>query len=257
MLKLTNQGHHVKKLNSKGFSHLEVLLIIVVLALVGGAGYYVLKQNNKHQNSTSNQPSTTQTQTNSNTQTATQLKEYKNDEYGFSFQYPSDWNLSVDLKDIGRGMNEGDVVVTSPYGTKVHFGPNGGGKGGDCWDDEANARTTRTCDTQTILFLEKLPSSPATNPIYLYHASLTFPTSAREDIAGKTKCMIFISNLAAETTGSELGVFIHPYDEIQLKQGYVTIQVEGKDSTKSDTKAYFDTNEVKEATPVLKSFKIL
>jgi hypothetical protein len=154
MLKLTNQGHHVKKLNSKGFSHLEVLLIIVVLALVGGAGYYVLKQNNKHQNSTSNQPSTTQTQTNSNTQTATQLKEYKNDEYGFSFQYPSDWNLSVDLKDIGRGMNEGDVVVTSPYGTKVHFGPNGGGKGGDCWDDEANAHTTRSCDTLTVYSAE-------------------------------------------------------------------------------------------------------
>jgi hypothetical protein len=54
-----------------------------------------------------------------------------------------------------------------------------------------------------------------------------------------------------------LGAIIHPYDEIHLSKGEVTIQVEGKDSTKNASKAYFDTTEVKEATPVLKSFKIL
>jgi hypothetical protein len=50
----------------------------------------------------------------------------------FAFQFPEDWTLTEDLKDIGRSTLEGDIVVTSPNGTKVHFGPNLGGKGGAC-----------------------------------------------------------------------------------------------------------------------------
>ncbi len=36
-----------KKLNNKGFSHVEMLLLVVALVIVGGIGFYVYKQNNK------------------------------------------------------------------------------------------------------------------------------------------------------------------------------------------------------------------
>jgi hypothetical protein len=45
MLKLTNKGHHMKKLNQKGFSHFEIALLILVLAALGFAGYTVYQKN--------------------------------------------------------------------------------------------------------------------------------------------------------------------------------------------------------------------
>lgn len=241
----------MKKLNTKGFSHLEILLIIVVVALVSGSGYYYFKNQKKHNTQTTN--TTAQTPAPTPAKQSAELKEYKNTEYGFSFKYPGDWAISENMHDIGRGGNEGEVVVTSPNGTKVHFGPNFGGKGGDCWDDQANARTTRTCDTLTVYRAEKLDFNPAGNPVYFYQASITAPTR----IDGKTVYLVFISNndFFPTSPGSVMGAILHPYDEIHLDKGEVTILVEGKDDAKKDSKAYFDTNEVKEAAPVLKSFR--
>src|ERR1700741_3673064 len=160
--------------NEKGFSHLELILIFVVVALIGGAGFYVFKQNNKHQDaSTSQQESDNTSQNNTAAKNTTELKEYKNTEHEFSFSYPSDWKLSEDLKDIGRGGTEGDVVVTSPSGTKVHFGPNYGGKGGDCIDDQTGTETTRTCPTMTVYATEKVPTNQGVAQVYFYQASVT------------------------------------------------------------------------------------
>ena len=46
MLKLTNKGHHMKKLNQNGFSPFETVLLVLVVAALGFAGYVVF-QNNK------------------------------------------------------------------------------------------------------------------------------------------------------------------------------------------------------------------
>ena len=37
-----------KKLNSKGFGHLELLIVIVVVALVAGTGFFVYQHHKKH-----------------------------------------------------------------------------------------------------------------------------------------------------------------------------------------------------------------
>ena len=37
-----------KKLNNKGFSHVEMLLLVVALVIVGGIGFYVYKKNTAH-----------------------------------------------------------------------------------------------------------------------------------------------------------------------------------------------------------------
>ena len=38
----------IKKLNNKGFGHLELLLVIVVVALVAGTGFFVYQHHKKH-----------------------------------------------------------------------------------------------------------------------------------------------------------------------------------------------------------------
>jgi len=183
-------------------------------------------------------------------------KTYTNDEYGFSFRYPTTWSLTTDLKDLGRGHPEGDVIATSPSGTKVHFGPNLGGKGGDCVDPTTNTHTTKTCSTQTVISVEKLPSSSDSKPVYFYTMNLIAPTNA----GGATTYYVDIESgeSVPTKTGSTLGVFLYPYDEISdTKVGDVTIYVEGSDDSKNNSTAFFDTAEVKEASPVLQSFQLL
>lgn len=48
MLKLTNDGEIMKKLNSKGFSAVEVILLMVIVAIIGGAGYYIYQANDEN-----------------------------------------------------------------------------------------------------------------------------------------------------------------------------------------------------------------
>lgn len=158
------------------------------------------------------------------------------------------------MSDIGRGHKEGDVVATSPNGTKVHFGPNQGGKGGDCVDPETNSYTTKTCSTFTTHKVEKLSDSSSDKPIYYHQASLTAPT----DSGGKTKYYVFITNNEFFPTVPKtiVGAFLQPYDEISAKDGYVTVYVEGEDDAKNSSAAFFDTQEVSEAEPVLKSFRL-
>ena len=244
--------------NTKGFTLIEGLLILVIAGLLAGTGWYVWNSKNSTDKSAKNADSanSSTTQASEKQSSSSVNKEYKNEEYGFSFQYPSAWSLTVDLKDIGRGSNEGDVIVTSPNGTKVDFGPNLGGKGGDCLDDQAgDTRTTRTCPTRNILSIEKLASSSSTKPVYFYHASWTDPTSA----GGKTHYYIYIGggDYTPTKTGSELGAFLENWDTVSTRYGALSISVQGKDDTKNNSSDFFNTQEVQEATAVLKSFKLL
>ncbi|MDB5170525.1 MAG: hypothetical protein JWO35_219 [Candidatus Saccharibacteria bacterium] len=239
--------------NQSGFSAVETILVLVILALIGVVGWYVYSTNSK----TSKILSEAGTQTASAKQTspaAVNLSEtYSNDEFGYSFQYPKTWKLTEDLTDTGRGIMDGDVYVASPYGTKVHFSPTGGGKGGDCFDDQTNTRTTRTCATKTILSAEKLSTSTSSNPVYFYHGTYTEPTSD----GGKTMYYIDIENgdYAPKAHDSITGA-IFLASQITTGKGSVTIKVEGTDDKYNDSDKFFSTKEVKEATPVLQSFKL-
>ena len=87
----------MKKLNIKGFTHLEVLLVIVVIALIGGAAFYVWKENDKKKDTPTSQATKDSSAKTSQT-TEQGLKEYKNTEHGFSFQYPQDWKVTEKLE---------------------------------------------------------------------------------------------------------------------------------------------------------------
>lgn len=235
--------------HSLGFGAIETLLILASVGILGFVGWYVWHAKN---NADTSLKSATTASVNSSPQVKN--KTYTNTEYGFSFQYPETWSFSEKLSDLGGGHNEGDIVVTSPKDTKVHFGPNLGGKGGDCADPDTETRTKKYCETRNILYLETLPTSSAAKPVYFYQASLT----ASDRDGGKTIYYIDIeSRTLPLSKGSVTGNFLYPYDEISTRTGEVTVFVEGSDDIKNDTPAFFDTREVKEATPILKSFQLL
>ncbi|HJP96371.1 MAG TPA: PsbP-related protein [Candidatus Saccharimonadales bacterium] len=230
-----------------GFSVVELLIILLVLAILGAAGFFAWR---KTQDKPIHTTHTTKT-TNLPKKTSIALKTYTNDEYKFSFQYPETWKLTTDLEDTGRGQEEGKVFVTSPDGTRVHFDPNLGGKGGDCAGED-NTYTTRTCSTLDILSVEQI-SNESIEPIYFCRFSLTYATDDRDG----TVYYVGIESGSAPEVGSALGNFLMPNNIVNTKTGTVTIHVEGKDDDKNNSLAFFDTIEAKEATPILKSFKLL
>jgi prepilin-type N-terminal cleavage/methylation domain-containing protein len=104
------------KINQKGFSVVEILIVIVVVGLLGVAGWFVYG----HQKSTK-QSSTTQAKsaTSSSKETSTSVdryagwKTYKSSVEGFSFRYPADWELSNTLDARDTSTKESAALKAS------------------------------------------------------------------------------------------------------------------------------------------------
>ncbi|HKR82409.1 MAG TPA: hypothetical protein VJR27_05445 [Candidatus Saccharimonadales bacterium] len=236
----------MKKDSEKGFSLLEGLLFLIVVIIIGFIGWYVWQA--KQKTSISIGSKTTEKSP------PVIMKQYVNDEYGFKFEYPETWKLVVNMDDLGRGHQEGTITITSPNDTQVSFSPNLGGKGGDCWDDRANARTTRTCQTLNVLSVEKLASSSNEKQIYFDKGSFTDSLER----GGKTLYYIDIEGgRSVHGTGSLLGPIFLSDQISNTKVGYISNSVTGKDDDQNNTEAFFNTREVREATPILKSFELL
>lgn len=83
--------------NTKGFSAVESILLLVILGLIGFVGWYVWKSGQSTNKSLDNsQQNLNNLAKQSNTATqSTEIpegwKEYKNEEFGFAFSYPADW----------------------------------------------------------------------------------------------------------------------------------------------------------------------
>jgi len=117
--------------NNKGFTLVEVLLLIVVLILVGGLGYLGYKQVNKK--STTSTSSTT-----ASTTKTTAVDPYAGWKTGtlkyekLSFKYPSNWNL-VDNSVTGSkyAFQPGiDILkLISPTGSQIDLDAGGGSSG--------------------------------------------------------------------------------------------------------------------------------
>jgi hypothetical protein len=243
--------------NQTGFSHLLPLLIIVVIVIIGLVGWRVIQHNKSLKNPDPTQATNKNADKKQSAQAAATLKDYRNPDYAFSFKYPSDWQLKEDLKDIGRGNPEGNISVTSPSGTIVTFNANLGGKGGDCWDDDANARTARTCTTIETLSLAPFPSGMPTRTLYYYQAKVTPPS--RDGGAPYYSIGIVDNKYGTPTIGSQLTPF--EVNVISLgnggsNEGYVNISVKGKDDSARQSSSFFDSTEVKEASAVLKSLQL-
>jgi len=108
----------MKKLNSKGFGAIGVLIIVVVLAAIVGTGVYVWHQHSKTQTSNTSKPTASKTTTkpkSTSTQTTTTTtanpysgwQTYTASVGSFTFKYPADWYVVGG----GTGPSYGEVSL--------------------------------------------------------------------------------------------------------------------------------------------------
>ncbi len=117
------------KINQKGFSAVELVIILVILIAIGAAGWLVYQHNHKAKaTSPISTPSTTRTSSNTKKTVATQPNPYQgwlsycSSVGGLCVKYPSNWKLA-DVSNQGSNPEEEDI--TSPSGdVKVVYQPN-------------------------------------------------------------------------------------------------------------------------------------
>lgn len=95
--------------NQKGFSVVEVIIVLVVVGLIGGAGFVAYKNHNKKPTANPVATTTTTKPDPAETQLITQAtdpyagwKSFTSDAGGFSLKYPADWTIA----DNTPGSNE-------------------------------------------------------------------------------------------------------------------------------------------------------
>jgi Tfp pilus assembly protein PilV len=116
--------------NENGFTLIEPLLILLILGILGFAGWYVYSHH--HAAKTSSTPTATSTTLAVNPYTG--WKTYRSTYENVSFKYPSNWIVSVTPEPVSDGTvaNGNVLTITSPTGTVVNFQAPAQGQGGAC-----------------------------------------------------------------------------------------------------------------------------
>lgn len=120
------------KTNQQGFSVVEILIVLVVVGLIGGAGWYVWHNKQAKPSSTTvakeeKTETTKQAETQPTAKCDTSFKELKNEKIGISFCYPETWK--TDIRDIASNHIVGIVILTSPDYKEVEVGFGGSNSG--------------------------------------------------------------------------------------------------------------------------------
>ena len=97
----------MKKLNQNGFTPFEIVLLILVVALLGFAGYVVYQRNQD----TTGSSQTVVTKKDTNTEKKTEVKDetagwlsYTNTSGKFSFKYPNNWVMAANPEFCSDGL---------------------------------------------------------------------------------------------------------------------------------------------------------
>jgi hypothetical protein len=242
------------KKTQAGFSMVEALIIVAVISAIGFTGWLVMHARKDAVNKS--QPAATKTEDKKPAGAPT-IKEYVNDEYGFTFEYPAEWDITEDLKELGRGHKEGSVTVISRNNTRISFKPNLGGKGGDCIDKLTNDHSTRVCSTVEILSVETLTGGLATQPLYYLTGSIT-----SSELEGSKKTYFIDIQSRTGDMAPVQGTFLTPVYLVaqiyspKFSPGYVDIDI-SVPAADNTTEKFYDHAETKAAIQVLKSFKLL
>jgi hypothetical protein len=149
----------MRKLNSKGFSTLEIILVLIVVGLSAGAGVYFFKQQKKDDTQPANTTSQTQTDTKPAETKATpdptaDWVSYTSAEGKFSLKYPKTWVTATNPELCSPGIlllgaNSGSVGKCASEG----FGQisvTGQPSHADCGDLNAEAWTVNSKETVTV-----------------------------------------------------------------------------------------------------------
>lgn len=83
----------MKKLNNHGFTAFEGILIVIIIALIGGVGFYVYKSNQDKKSDNPTSSSQKSTQTSATKDSYKDWKTYTSSTEKMSFKYPSSWKV--------------------------------------------------------------------------------------------------------------------------------------------------------------------
>ncbi len=240
--------------DQSGFSPIHIIIVLVVLGSLAGVSYQFLKERSA-QSATAKTPTASVTTPTAATKPLDTVKmtEYKNTEFGFSFQYPSTWKSVADFGYTGRGANEGNITVTSPSGAVITFAANLGGKGGGCGDPDPTDRPHHTSICSTLEILKITPVQPAGvsgYPINLYQYRFT---GAGASAISEYGMYVDSGKYAATTTRSTIGA-LFPFSIMNNGNGNIESHTSGGDRS---SPAYFQSQQAKDTEEVLKTFRLL
>lgn len=160
------QSHQLATPKQSGFSAVEALLIVLVIAALATCGFVVHQRlkstNTKSTAATSPSQSTGKQKSTTDTQPAQNVyagwKTYTSSADNFSIKYPPTWAL--DSKNGSAGTVTADyATLTSPSKTVLHMYADTGGKGGWCTPKPSDVpfQKGNGCTTLEYLTSEKLP----------------------------------------------------------------------------------------------------
>lgn len=237
--------------SQRGFGHIEVLLVLILLSIISFAGYYVYSQSKDSRDDVSVTAGKKIPQKDDSASIVLD-KSYINTQWGFSFKYPSTWKLSEDLEDFD-GMEFGTISVTSTEGVKTSFNLSTG-KGGDCLDDSSDRpHNTENCTTLEILDNEPV-SIVGAKETYLYRYKSTLSRDENGRVPASEYGVYMSSDFAPDEYKEPIiGAVFGMGDIVSAKDGTsVGTSIHGSGDTSAD---FFNQTDVKTAEKILKSFK--
>lgn len=105
----------MKKLGQGGFGLIEALIIIIILGIIGGTGFYVYKANKNTDESLSNSGNSTDIKKSPAATQKDPYKDWKTYSSGtekLSFKYPSDWSF-LDTSSMDQGADSASITAPS------------------------------------------------------------------------------------------------------------------------------------------------
>jgi len=154
------------KNNQKGFSAVEVILVLIIVALIGVVGWLVHKNNNTSATTKARPNVSTPTNTAPVSDTYSGRKQYCSAHEKSCFKYPSSWSLTDNCSggsDVCSDMD--NVTVTSPNKSSIDFTSAITGRGGDCAGaPDSNITSVTALPKATGLYLVQF-SRPDVNSI--------------------------------------------------------------------------------------------
>jgi Tfp pilus assembly protein PilE len=168
--------------NEAGFSPVEVVLVIVVVALIGVVGWLVYKNHNKSTNTSSTTANTTSTKTTTQP-VATNTKTYADPAKAYTVAYPQDWALKEEAL---NGLDQ----ATPLDSTKARFTPSNlpSGASGNTWVGISSFKGDINTVFKEEAYAPSESYSPQTQTINgyqaLYHQEVVPATQGQNGAAG-------------------------------------------------------------------------
>lgn len=130
------------KLNQKGFTAFEVVIVIVALVAIGVAGYFAFEARQDKTDYSVNAPKKTQPSPSKDPYEG--WVAYTSSFNGVAFRYPKDWQINIEPAPAEWPNNgQKNIKLTSPQGFNLYYWEWVSGLGGGCPEGTPNILITK------------------------------------------------------------------------------------------------------------------